>query len=336
MTPEIPHMTVPLTSLTNSTERELSVTPIISAHVSWIIGYVSYVLSILLGVVGIFTNTVNISVYWKMGLSETTNISFFALSIFDLLISLCTVMVKITFNPPVSVMRLPSGAPISELGMGANFMLYACLTCSAWMTAVLSVERCICISMPLKVKEIVTPKRTTFAIVTMVVYQLVFTSFLFLYPGPPYTVVSLRRSLYLNCSFSFPCLILFFVVLVSTTILVDRLKENLEWREKTAKRSNKTSGGSKGMKAARSVAAICTIFIICFKPNTLLHVLSLVFNNFGIYDPYLGSLKRNLYRFGGLLQVLSSAVNIVVYYRISTKYREDFNALFCGQRVEKS
>ena len=152
MTPEIPHMTVPLTSLTNGTERELSVTPIISAHVSWIIGYVSYVLSILLGVVGIFSNTVNISVYWKMGLSETTNISFFALSIFDLLISLCTVMVEITFNPPVSLMTLPSGAPVSELGMGANFMLYACLTCSAWMTAVLSVERCICISMPLKVR----------------------------------------------------------------------------------------------------------------------------------------------------------------------------------------
>ena len=142
-----------LDSLANGTKKELFVTPLISDRVSTIIGYINaYFLGILIGVVGIFTNTANISVYWRMGLSETTNIDFFALSIVDLLVSFFDVVIQITRNRPVSVMTMPSGAPVSELGMGAIFFIYACLGSSSWITAILSIERCLCISMPLKVR----------------------------------------------------------------------------------------------------------------------------------------------------------------------------------------
>ena len=154
MATESTQLISPLTSFANGTDTDLSITPIISAYVSRIIGYINtYVLGILLGVVGIFTNTANISVYWKMGLSKTTNISFFALSIFDLLVSMSTVMVMVTRNQPVSLMRLPSGALVSELGMALCFILYPCLSCSAWTTAILTIERCLCISAPLKVRS---------------------------------------------------------------------------------------------------------------------------------------------------------------------------------------
>ncbi|KAK3711796.1 hypothetical protein RRG08_037000 [Elysia crispata] len=150
-------MIFPLTSLTNGTDTELPITPILSVYVSTIIAYINtYVLGILIGVVGVFTNTANISVYWRMGLSKTTNISFFALSIFDLLVSLSTVIVQVTTNQPVSVKRLSSGAPVSELGMGLCFIMYPCLGCSAWTTAILTIERCFCISTPLKVRGFIT------------------------------------------------------------------------------------------------------------------------------------------------------------------------------------
>ena len=174
-----------------------------------------------------------------------------------------------------------------------------------------------------------TPKRTVILILTMVVYQTVFVVLLFVYPGPPYDVFNQRRALYYNCTFSFPSFICFFVVLVSTTLLVVRLRQNLEWRNEAAKQSNQSSGGSKERKAARCVVAICVIFIICFAPNAALIVLSLVFPNFNTHDPYVGSLKRILYGFSSLLQVLSSAINIGVYYRMGTKYREVFDSMFC-------
>ena len=155
MTPEAPPI-VAVTSFTNVTETNLyHITPIISEHWSRIIGYVNgFVLTIVVGVLGIVTNTANISVYLKMGLSETTNISFFSLSISDLLVSLSAVLVQLTYNPPVSVMKLPSGAPVSEIGMAACFIMFPCMGCSACITAVLSIERCLCISMPLKVRMV--------------------------------------------------------------------------------------------------------------------------------------------------------------------------------------
>ena len=169
----------------------------------------------------------------------------------------------------------------------------------------------------------------------MVVYQSVFIVLLYVYPGPPYNVLVLRRALYFNCSFSFPSLICFFVVLVSTTVLVVRLKQNVEWRNEAAKQSNPNTDGSKELKAARSVVAICTIFIVCSAPNVFLFLTSLLYNNFTTYDPVLGSLKRVLYALSNMLQVLSSAVNIVIFYKMGTKYREVFNSLFCQKRVKK-
>ncbi|KAK3795813.1 hypothetical protein RRG08_052246 [Elysia crispata] len=162
-----------VTAFTNVTETNLHhISPIISFYVSSIIGYINgYVLTIIAGVFGIFTNTANISVYLKMGLSETTNINFFFLSISDLLVTLSATMAQITYNPPVSVMKLPSGASVSEVGIGASFIMYPCMGFSAWITAILSLERCLCISAPLKIKEIFTSKRTVLLILTMAAYQ---------------------------------------------------------------------------------------------------------------------------------------------------------------------
>ena len=132
MMQETPDM-LAVTAFTNVTETNLHhISPIISFYVSRIIGYINgYVLTIIAGVFGIFTNTANISVYLKMGLSETTNISFFSLSISDLLVSMSAVVVQITYNPPVSLMKLPSGYPVSEIGMAACYIMFPCMGCSA-------------------------------------------------------------------------------------------------------------------------------------------------------------------------------------------------------------
>ena len=134
MAPETLHLIATLTSLINNTEMDLPVTPIISAYVFKVIEYFNaYVLGILVGVVVGFINIANICVYLKMGHSETTNINFFALSIFDLLAFVCAVIVQITYNRTVSVMKLPSGVPVSEFGIAVCHKL-------------------LCISTPLKVR----------------------------------------------------------------------------------------------------------------------------------------------------------------------------------------
>ena len=181
----------------------------------------------------------------------------------------------------------------------------------------------------IQVKEICTPKRTLSLILVMVIYQMTFIFLLFLDPGPPYDVLGETKSIYFMSSFSLLSFVCFFFVVVSTTLLVVRLKQNLEWRNEAAKQSSKSSGNPKEIKAARSVVAICTIFIMCFTPNVALVLTSLVYPKFNQHDPYLGTLMIALHAICTMLQVLSSAVNIVVYYRMSTKYREVFNSMYC-------
>ena len=163
----------------------------------------------------------------------------------------------------------------------------------------------------------------------MVVYQAVFACLFFTNPGPPYDVLSSRRTAYFIFSFSAPSYVCFVIVLISTIVLVVKLKQNMEWRSRAAKQSHEGSRSVKERKAARSVVTICTIFICSFILNVGLFLTSLLYPSFNQHDPFLGSLLRVLFKISFLLQVLSSSVNTLVYYRMSTRYRDVFNDLFC-------
>ena len=140
--------------LQNGTDRTPPISPLISSYAGLILGFVNgLVLSVLTGAVGMLTNAANICVYLKMGLTETTTISFFSLSVADLFVCMSTIVVNLAYTRPVIDMELPSGAKAGEIGIGACFILYPCLGCSAWITTILSVERCLCIVMPLKVRH---------------------------------------------------------------------------------------------------------------------------------------------------------------------------------------
>ena len=131
------------------------VVPIISVYATSLIALVfGTFMGVATGTFGMLTNSANICVYLKLGLTETTNISFFALSIFDFFISSSTVVMLISYSRLVSGMRLPSGSPVAEIGIATGYVYYPCLGCSAWITAILSTERCLCIAMPLKVNII--------------------------------------------------------------------------------------------------------------------------------------------------------------------------------------
>ena len=172
------------------------------------------------------------------------------------------------------------------------------------------------------------PRRIIVFILSMVVYEITFIGLLFAQTGPPYDAFHPKRMLYFICSFTGPSCFCFVIVLVSTSILVSRLRQNLEWRNEAAKQSATDSGTSKEQKAARSVVVICTIFIICFIPNVIALVASLVYPKYDLRDPYLGNLSRLVFIFSMLFQGANSSVNIFVYYRMSTRYREVFVELF--------
>ena len=100
-----------------------------------------------ISIFGVFSNSLNIIVYLKLGLRETTNISFLALGIADWLVSVCSCLSTVARLSDIS----PYGAAIIELGFQVSVVMFPCMGLGAWIIVLLSAERCLCIVMPLKV-----------------------------------------------------------------------------------------------------------------------------------------------------------------------------------------
>ena len=177
-------------------------------------------------------------------------------------------------------------------------------------------------------KDIVTPRRITVLILLLVGYEITFAGLLFAQTGPPYDAFHPKRMLYFICSFSGSSCFCFVIVVVTTSILVVQLRQNLAWRNEATKQSATDSATSKEQRVARSVIVISSIFIVCFIPNVITLVTGLVYPKYDIRDPYLGNLSRLVFVFCMLFQIANSTVNILVYYRMSTRYREVFDGLF--------
>ena len=140
-------------SRNSSIIADLPITPLVSYYVYTIVMYVLGVsLTSALAMFGVFSNTVNIIVFYKMGFQETTNINFFSLAINDLMASCGNLLVEIFQSPFMKIDELPQGSLILQTTYLASFVVYSCCGFGALITAVLAMERCLCIVFPLKVR----------------------------------------------------------------------------------------------------------------------------------------------------------------------------------------
>lgn len=195
----------------------------------------------------------------------------------------------------------------------------------------------------LQVKNILTPKRTTTAIVCIFI---VFTFSI----TPIYVVNRLGRrfsplrnktsiglvsdenheevvkiTLSVN-NFIIP-LVAFVVVASCTLILSVQLRRSAKWRTTITSKSQAERMSSRNQKVAKMVATISTLFIICFLPSAIM-MLAVAF------EPRLsvnGDLLNVTIIMAGITYVvesINSSMNIFIYHTMSTKYRETFRMIF--------
>ena len=102
---------------------------------------------------GVSTNIANIIVYYQIGLSESSNVHFFTLSVFDFFVSLTSFMSRLLYNP---ILRDLSTGPLTTYMAHCLSHAWIVVTCgSAMMTALISTERCVCVVFPLKVRSLI-------------------------------------------------------------------------------------------------------------------------------------------------------------------------------------
>ncbi|GFN83236.1 peptide receptor gpcr [Plakobranchus ocellatus] len=322
------------------------VSPIISDEIrdiSFII--LIQIVQLIFATFGIFSNLVNIIVYLKMGFSETSSITLTALSLADLVTELWLLLMATSLRAhqdsvdvlplPVTIMYLLSTANNAVLGYGS------------WITAIISVERCLCIVFPMKVKSIITVRRISILLIIVLLLQMssIIPTYATLKLAYVQSSVTNKSSLAIIQSeygfhietitmfaaFTIPSVICFSIVVICTIFLVIKLSQSARWRQSTSNAPSKQDGSmlTKENRVVRTVVMICVIYIFFFAPNVVTLTTMAAYPDFNQADPYLGNLQNICLIVGYPCHAICSAVNIFVYLRMSTKYKETFFKLFC-------
>ncbi|KAK3756710.1 hypothetical protein RRG08_018434 [Elysia crispata] len=118
---------------------------------------------------GIVSNIINILVFYKMGLSSSSNISLFSLAIADA----CTVsaVLMMSFEDMFDDSHLPMR--MRDVTLFTSHVYYFFSAMCSWITTIISMERSCCIVYPMMVKRVFT-QRTIFTMIAgMLIYQTV-------------------------------------------------------------------------------------------------------------------------------------------------------------------
>ncbi|CAG5128588.1 unnamed protein product, partial [Candidula unifasciata] len=223
---------------------------------------------------GIMTNILNIIVFVKQGVKDTVNISLLGLATSDLGSQITLCYANISFCPPFMALDLP---------FVPNDLMYIISWChimftriSTWITAYITLERCLCVTAPLRVKNVFTPKRTVFYLQFVYIIMLASVLPCFYTTRPAIVFDPVRNITLLGITFlenretiesitfttnnAIPTIALCLVV-ICTIILVSTLRQKSKWRRQ-ATTSN----------VVKMVVLISAIFIICYFPGTVVFI----------------------------------------------------------------
>ncbi|XP_005100342.2 allatostatin-A receptor [Aplysia californica] len=296
----------------------------------------------IIDVFGTVTNVMNIIVFVKQGFSDPVNVSLLGLAISDLGCLVTLVWHNICFNPLFHAADLPfDSIEMQYLTGGWPHVIFTRVT--ACITAFITFERCLCIAIPLKVKNIITPKRVVIVIVSIFVILIgsvapVYYSNRYgmkFFPDRNKTLIGLvftddRKEVegisYVINNIFIP-FSAFAVVIVCTVILVVKLQNKTRWRNESTAAGQSDNFSNRDQKVTKMVTMISTLFIICFTPVSLIFIGKTVVAGLSIDGRY-HNLYFVLFSFAYILESTNSAVNIFIYYEMSSKYRSVFDETF--------
>lgn len=307
-----------------------------------------YVLDSAVSMFGVVANVMNMVVFWKQGFNNTMNISLFALSISDC----CNLVTLLWNNVAMSGLLAKAGFKMSALEVAylTGGHPHICFTrITSWITVFITIERSLCIMIPMKVKGIITPRRTT--VIMCAIYILIILSF-----EPEYQTAYIGWKLDVKTNSTFLGLlytnerkksegvvfilysILGFVsfinVIIFTSILVVQLNRQAKWRRKVnADKTRSEAISCKERKTVIMVVMIAIVLIACYAPGVLLSLVTFFEPEFSVGGQYVNAFFA-LWSFVFVFEALNSSVNIFIYYHMSTKYRRTFRMVFCFWKTE--
>ena len=346
---EVPTMdSVSNLSPNNVTIRLGPLPGLMSQAVFWRVMSVILGLDVVAGVLATGANIVTIIVYFNMGFSDSTHISLTALAISDLGIALTAITNCLAHILPAFLDVSFKTAVFLPTSVYPHMLL---TRISALITTYISVERYLCVLLPLKIKSIITPRRTFVAM--LIIYGSVFglypaalirfplgwefdpvknKSVLGIIPNTSPTAL-LFGNILLSILSTFIPLPTFITVTVCTILLSLRLQKSKAWRDSNNRYgSESTEKQSKEARAVKMVITIATVFIIASIPSCTHKFIRMAVPGFNTEGRY-----SRMYYLAGMSFVgvnsINGGANVIIYYRMSRKFRHALLGLF-GRRAD--
>ena len=295
---------------------------------------VNCIILLLLGVTGIPTNVLNMLIFHKMGLGRGTNISFFALSAADLVCGCIYVFLAVVMMGQSRLLDL--GVDISDFRYLFGPIILSVSAFISWVTTIISVERCFCVLLPQRTKDIFSEKTTLSLIAGMLLVQVSVIIASVVSKRLTITRSTLNNqshvrldhstidsSVFVSLNFwaaSLPTFICLLIVVCSTGFLLVALTKRGKWLQSLPSSGNNAI--KKNKKLMYVVVAISVIHIICFLPGVITIFVSFAVTDFNPFEPRSKNLYLVLSSFVGEFQALSSVVNMFVYLRMSSNYNQ--------------
>ncbi|XP_059155883.1 kappa-type opioid receptor-like [Physella acuta] len=313
-------------------------------------------------IMGVCCNVINLVVFRRQGLHETVNISLFSLAVADLLcvtftlwLSVC--MVLYVLDPPSLTFDPTSLISVTASGPRIIFSRTSC-----WLTAVISLQRCLCVTLPFKVRRILTLKNTAACVVLVSAFTCLTHMSLYFYrtlrvgfdPRTNSTRIYTALVSYGNIDivvnavfFIILPVLNFLIVLTCTLIIILTLKNSQKWRSSVSYVSSKLHKthdvissiaesddvkDNKEVRISRMIATIMMIFVACNAPANIILSIKYAIPEFR----ETGSLKNLFYATNNVvffLEALNSSVHFFAYYSMSSRFQQAFTSVFKGNRL---
>ncbi|KAH9503869.1 hypothetical protein Btru_064037 [Bulinus truncatus] len=288
----------------------------------------------LISLVGVVLNAINITVFIDLGFSDTINISLLGLAVADTGGLASLVWMSLCYNPLVTgAFPEVNFNEIQHLTAGWPHVCF--MRISSWLTAFITFERYLCISVPLKVKALLTREATIIAVsfIFLVVIATIVPVYVGIYITSDVYDKNGKRQLgfayisggqeLLNASVftnSMQQLFTIFMVILCTSGLVYKMSEKSQWRNSATTSSKLETINARDKKVVRLVIIIAVTFIATFTPFVI-YVLAMFSN----HEFMTGRKYQNLFLVCGTfafnMEAINASCSFFIYLKMSSKFR---------------
>ncbi|GFO29590.1 chemosensory receptor a [Plakobranchus ocellatus] len=321
-----------------------TIRPVLSAEdYIALITFLSYAIPVV-AIIGIASNFFVIVICKKIGGSETINISYMALGISDLMASVIRLWGALCFAFIVTNTKLPF-EPRSLSVPTSFFPGQGFDKTTAFITAFIALERCLCVQFPLHVKRIVTKRKTLFAIVIIYLFgfgpsNLSFIGFPFKWvfssvqnrtilaaiplETPLRYIISRGLLAYYGTILHFTALI---IVWICTIFLAVGMNKMAMTRQEYFKHSISKEDKQKELRVIKAVFLLAVTYLACSTPSAA----TLLVPHFEPEFTSSKGLKRIsivCHLSSALLTQMNSSANFFILLYVGSKYRQVFLGLF--------